>query len=121
VRGELEADGDTARAGVGIGIRDERDAGGVGEAHDNRCGGARDVLGAGEVCSGGGRGEGAAEHDALGVCGAKAGVEAEDSVELLEQIVGEGEEFFVGGKGHRESPVAVSVAVWRGNAGMFAC
>ncbi len=100
VRGELETDGEAARAGVGIGVRDERDAGGVREADDDRRGRARDVRGASEIFGGGGGGEGAAEQEAFGVYGAEAGVEAEDGIELLEDVVAEGENFLVGGQGY---------------------
>src|ERR1700733_12576299 len=100
VRGEFEADGEAARVGVGIVVRDERDAGAVGEASDDRRGRARDVRGPGEIFGGGGGGEGAAEQEALGMRGTEARVEAEDGGELLEDVFAEGEEFFVGGQGH---------------------
>jgi hypothetical protein len=100
VLGELEADGEAARGCVGVVVRDERDAGGVREADDDGCGRARDVRGASEIFGGGGGRECAAEQEALGVYGAEAGVEAEDGIELLEDVVAEGKKFFVGGQRH---------------------
>ena len=95
--GELEADREAAWAGVGIVVRDERDTGGVGEAGEDRRGCARNVFRTAEVFCGGGRSEDAAEQDAFGMHGTEAGIEAEDAVELLEDIFAEGEELGIGG------------------------
>ena len=116
VLGEHEADGEATWIGIGIVVRDERDAGGVRETRDDGCGRARDVRGAGELGGAGGRRECAAEQEALGVCGAKAGVEAEDSVELLEEVFAEGKELRVGGQGHESSPVGRGGSGWTGRS-----
>jgi hypothetical protein len=44
-----EADGNTARIGVSIGVRDVGDPGGVGEADPDGCGGLVEVRGCGEL------------------------------------------------------------------------
>jgi hypothetical protein len=88
--GEMEADGQSARVCVRIVVWDDRNPGGVGEAHRDRCVFADEMRRPRERFGIVRRGENAREHGALGVCGAEARIESPYPIKLLQQIVGKG-------------------------------
>jgi hypothetical protein len=95
VVGQVEANGEAARVGVGLAVGDFGKAGGVGEAGGDGSGFALDVRGRSKRFRCGSGLEGSAEHKALGMGGAEAGMRTEDFVELREEVVGEGDYTFV--------------------------
>ena len=98
--GQMETDGESVRIGVRVVVGNERKTRRVGEPHGYRRRIARDVRRSRERRGLGRRFEAARQQNALGVNGAKAGVQAEEGIHLLDQIVSELDELFVRRKRH---------------------
>jgi len=81
-----EADGETARVGVGGGVGDVGEAGGVAEADEEGCAGRGEMRCAGESAGHRAGCECSAEEDAFGVCWAESGMGSENALELGDDI-----------------------------------
>ena len=93
---EMEANGKSPWVGVWIVVGHERYACGAGEAYGDRRRRLREVRGVGECGSVRTGREGASEDDAACMDRAKTWVQAEDGVELRDDIFAESDEFLVG-------------------------
>src|ERR1700732_4416912 len=98
--GQMETDGESVGMGVRVVVGNERKTRRVGEPHGYGRRIARDVRRSRERRGLGRRFEAARQQNALGVNGAKAGVQAEEGIHLLDQIVAESDELFVRRKWH---------------------
>ena len=77
---------------------------GVGESHCYGSGRVRDVRRACERNRVRRRSEHAGQESAFGMGRAKTGVEPEDRIELVQQLLTERKKLFIGGQQHRGSP-----------------
>jgi hypothetical protein len=100
VIGQMETNGEPPRICIRVVVGDQRKTGRIGEPHAYRSRRARHVRRPSERHGFRRRSEDARQQDALGVSRAKSGVQAENGVELLDQIVAELDEFLVRRKWH---------------------